>query len=64
MSYRARKRIILRMKGNPDEKEQKIEKEKTKNKKQKIKKIKFKNKISKIKWAVVQKKKIIKMIIY
>ena len=40
MSYRARKRIILRMKGIPDEKEQK--KEKQKNKKQKIRKIEIK----------------------
>ena len=42
MSYRARKRIILRMKGNSDQKEQKKEKEKTKNKKQKIRKIEIK----------------------
>ena len=59
MSYRARKRIILRMKGNPDEKEQKIEKEKTKNKKQKIRKIEIKFPLDNTKFKRVNSNNII-----
>ena len=59
MSYRARKRIILRMKGIPDEKEQKKEKEKTKNKKQKIRKIEIKFPSDNVKFKRVNSNNII-----
>ena len=59
MSYRARKRIILRMRGIQDEKEQKKEIEKEKNKKQKIRKIEIKFQIDNIKFKRVNSNDII-----
>ena len=50
MSYRARKRIILRMRGIPEEKEKKIESESENNKKQKIRKIEIKFPVDNIKY--------------
>ena len=59
MSYRARKRIILRMKGIPDEKEQKKEKEKAKNKTKKIRKIEIKFPADNVKFKRVNSNNII-----
>ena len=59
MSYRARKRIILRMKGISDEKEQKKENEKTKNNKQKIRKIEIKFPSDNVKFKRVNSNNII-----
>ena len=59
MSYRARKRIILRIRGIPDEKEEKMEKQKTKNIKQKIRKIEIKFPSDNVKFKRVNSNNII-----
>ena len=59
MSYRSRKRIILRMRGIPEEKEQKTEGEKENNNKQKIKKIEIKVPLDNIKFKRVNSNNII-----
>ena len=59
MSYRARKRIILRMRGIPEEKEQKIESESENNKKQKIRRIEIKFPLDNMKYKRVNSNNII-----